>query len=159
MVEIYFRGSIFFWNISISSHRTLFILKGWNLLWKVEFYSHTYISFIREEGYFHSQTWKHFISKNKNFILKNQYFHAHSMNVIFLGGLFTNWDIGAVYNPGYSLQNIWNKIERNPVKLGRTRKFQYLLLRVLWLLLPKFNFWNRDWALGFTQIWDFSNIF
>ena len=37
----------------------------------------------------------------------------------------------------------------------------YLLLRVFWLLLPKFNFWKGDWTLGYisTQIWDFPNIF
>ena len=49
---------------------------------------------------------------------------------------------------------------RNPVKLDRTRKVWYLLLRVFWLLLSKFNFWKGDWALDYvsTQIWDFSNI-
>ena len=62
------------------------------------------------------------------------------------------------YNPG---QKIWNKKKkRNPIKLDRTRKVWYLLLRVFCLLLPKFNFWNGDWALGYvsTQIWDFPNI-
>ena len=39
----------------------------------------------------------------------------------------------------------------NPVKLDRARKVWYLLLRVFWLLLPKFNFWRRDWALGYTR--------
>ena len=31
---------------------------------------------------------------------------------------------------------------------------------VFWLLLPEFNFWKGDWALGYvsTQIWDFPNI-
>ena len=37
--------------------------------------------------------------------------------------------------------------QRNLVKLGRSRKFWYLLLRFFWLILPKFNFWKRDWAL------------
>ena len=51
--------------------------------------------------------------------------------------------------------------QRNPVKLGRTRKVWYLFLRVFWLLFPKFNFWKGDWALGyaFTKIGEFSNIF
>ena len=49
---------------------------------------------------------------------------------------------------------------RNSVKLDRTRKAWYLLLRVFWLLLQKFNFWKRDWALGYisTEIWDFPNV-
>ena len=49
---------------------------------------------------------------------------------------------------------------RNPVKLDRTRKVWYLLLRVFWLLLPKFNFWKEDWALDYvsTIVWDFPNI-
>ena len=40
------------------------------------------------------------------------------------------------------------------------RKSLILLLRVFWLLLPKFNFWKGVWALGYvsTQIWDFPNI-
>ena len=52
-------------------------------------------------------------------------------------------------------QNIWNKIEKSG-KLDRKRKAWYLHLRVLWLLLPKFNFWKWDLALGYisSQIWD-----
>ena len=59
------------------------------------------------------------------------------------------------YNHG---QNIWNKIEKSS-KIG-TRKVCNLLLRVFWLLLPKFKLWKGDWALGYvsTQIWAFSNI-
>ena len=36
----------------------------------------------------------------------------------------------------------------------------YPLLRVFWLLLPKFNFWKGERELGYvaTQIWDFYNI-
>ena len=51
----------------------------------------------------------------------------------------------------------WTKyLEQN-----RTTKVWYLLLHVSWLLLPKFNSWKGDWALGcvLTQIWDFSIIF
>ena len=51
------------------------------------------------------------------------------------------------YNPG---QNIWKKLEKSS-KLDRKRKVWYLLLRVVCLLLPKFNFWKGDWALGY--IW------
>ena len=60
------------------------------------------------------------------------------------------------YNP---MQNIWNKLEKSS-KTGQDKKSWYLLLRVFGLLLPKFNFWKGDWALGYvsTQIWDFSNI-
>ena len=56
------------------------------------------------------------------------------------------------YNPEQNMRIL--------VKLDRARKVWYLLLRVFWLLLPKFNFWKGDWALGYvsTQIWDFSNI-
>ena len=51
-------------------------------------------------------------------------------------------------------------LQRNPLKLNRTTKVWYLLLRVFWLILPKFNFWKGDRALGYvtTQIWDFPNI-
>ena len=44
--------------------------------------------------------------------------------------------------------------------LDRTRRVWYLLLRIFWLLLPKFNIWKGDWALSdiSTQIWYFSNI-
>ena len=41
------------------------------------------------------------------------------------------------------------------------RKVWYLLLQgFFWLLLPKFNFWKGDWALGYvsTQIWNFPTI-
>ena len=50
---------------------------------------------------------------------------------------------------------------RNPVKLDRKRNVWYQLLHVFWQLLPKFNLWKEDWALGYvsTQIWDFPNIF
>ena len=60
------------------------------------------------------------------------------------------------YNPG---QNIWHKIKK-PSKTGQVKKVWYLLLYVFWLLLPKFNFWNEGWALGYvsTQIWDFDDI-
>ena len=39
-------------------------------------------------------------------------------------------------------------------------KVRYLLLRGLWVVLAKLNFWKGDWGLGyvFTQIWDFRNI-
>ena len=61
------------------------------------------------------------------------------------------------YNPG---QNIWNKIDKSS-KTGQDKKSLTPLSRVFWLLLPKFNFWKGDWALGYvsTQIWDFPNIF
>ena len=33
------------------------------------------------------------------------------------------------------------------VKLDKTKKSWCLILRVFWLLLPKFNFWKKDWTL------------
>ena len=64
--------------------------------------------------------------------------------------ILKNWNLG---------QNIWDKIEKSS-KTGRTRKVWYLVLRVFWLLLSKFNFWKEDWALGYVsiQIWDFPSI-
>ena len=55
-------------------------------------------------------------------------------------------------------KKVFETKQRNPVKLDRTRKVWYLLLRVFWLLLPKFNFWKGNWAYVSTQIWDFPNI-
>ena len=59
-----------------------------------------------------------------------------------------------------SKNKIFGTKQKNPVKLDCIRKVWYLLLRAFWLLLPKFNFWKGDWALGYvsTQIWDFPNI-
>ena len=70
-----------------------------------------------------------------------------------LGGQYIIWaaissfplykcSMGDNYNPG---QGISNRIEKSG---------EYLLLRVFSLLLPKFNFWKVDWALGYvsTQI-------
>ena len=56
-------------------------------------------------------------------------------------------------------RGIWGGME-SPVKLDGARKVWYLLLRVFWLLLPGFNFWRGDWALGYvsSQIWDFPNM-
>ena len=53
-----------------------------------------------------------------------------------------------------------NSIRLASVKLDSTKKVWYLLLRVFWLLFPKFNFWKRDWVLAyvFTQTWDFPSI-
>ena len=72
-----------------------------------------------------------------------------------------NVKISRVYNwRNTILDKIFGTKWRNPVKLDRARKVWYLLLRVFWLLLLKFNFWNEDWALGYvsTKIWDFPNI-
>ena len=57
------------------------------------------------------------------------------------------------------VQNMWNKIEKSS-KTGHEKKSLISFLCDFWLLLPKFNFWKRDWALGyvFIQIWDFPNI-
>ena len=45
-------------------------------------------------------------------------------------------------------------------KLDSTKKVSYLLLRVFWLLFPKFNFLKGDWVLAYVsnQTWDFPNI-
>ena len=53
----------------------------------------------------------------------------------------------------------WTK-KRNLTKLDKARKVWYLLLRVFWLVLTKFNFSKGSSALDHisTQIWDFSNI-
>ena len=58
------------------------------------------------------------------------------------------------------MDKIFGTKYRNQVKLDRTRRGWYLLLRVFWLLLPKLNFWRGDRALGYVspQIWDFPNI-
>ena len=50
---------------------------------------------------------------------------------------------------------------KNPVKLDWTRKVSYLLLCVLYLLLPNFKFLEKDCSQGYVflpLIWDFSNI-
>ena len=62
--------------------------------------------------------------------------------------------------PQTILRKIFGTKQRNPVKLDRTKKVWYLLFYVFWLLLPKFNFWKGDWALGYvsTQIKYFPNI-
>ena len=59
-----------------------------------------------------------------------------------------------------SLGEVFGVYFKNPVKLVRTRKVWYLLLHVLWLLLPKFNLCKGDWSLDYvrTKMWDFSNI-
>ena len=60
----------------------------------------------------------------------------------------------------YSLgQNICSKIDKSS-KTVQDKKVLYLLLFAFWMLLPKFNFWEGDWALAYvsTQIWDFPNI-
>ena len=55
-------------------------------------------------------------------------------------------------NSNYSLPTILDKIfgskYRNPVKSDRTTKLWYPLYYIFLLLLPKFNFWEGDWALG-----------
>ena len=52
-------------------------------------------------------------------------------------------------------QNIWNKVKKCN-KVGHDYK-----AFIFWQLLPKFNFWDTDCALGSisTQIWDVSNIY
>ena len=44
--------------------------------------------------------------------------------------------------------------------MEETTRLWYLPLRILWLLLPKYDFWEEDRALGSisTKIGDFSNI-
>ena len=46
------------------------------------------------------------------------------------------------------------------MKLDKVKKLWYILSHTLWLLLPKLNFWKRDWALYYssTQVWDFCYI-
>ena len=67
------------------------------------------------------------------------------------------------------LDKIFGATNRNAVKLDKTRKVWYLLLRVFWLPQPKFNFWKWGRALYYaicyttlyyisSQIWDFPNI-
>ena len=54
---------------------------------------------------------------------------------------FLRWGstiLGGVFGAGW----------RGPVRLDRARKVWHLLLRAFWLLLPKFNFWGGDCALG-----------
>ena len=50
-------------------------------------------------------------------------------------------------------QNIWNIIEKSS-KSRQEKKSLISTFACFWLLLRKFNFWKRDWALGyvFTQI-------
>ena len=50
------------------------------------------------------------------------------------------------YNPG---QSIWNKIEKSS-KTRQEKRFD-IYFCVFWLLLPKFNFWKGDWALGYVS--------
>ena len=49
---------------------------------------------------------------------------------------------------------------RNTIKLDNTSKMQYLILCVFWKLLPIFNFWKEEWALGCISIYisHFFNI-
>ena len=49
-----------------------------------------------------------------------------------------------------SKNKIFGTKQKNPVKLDWIRKVWYLLLRAFWLLLPKFNFWMGNWALGMS---------
>ena len=57
------------------------------------------------------------------------------------------------------LDKIFGTKEENPVKSDWTRKIWYLLLRVSWLLLPKFYLQKGDWDLVYisTQVLDFCN--
>ena len=62
-------------------------------------------------------------------------------------------------NPG---QNIWNEIQKSS-KTEKVKTFWYTLIYccvVVGLVLPTFNFWKGDWALGYvsTQLWDFTDI-
>ena len=56
-----------------------------------------------------------------------------------------------IYNKNMFAQTILGKIfgtkERNPVKLEKTSKIDFLILLVFWQLLSKFNIWKEDWAL------------
>ena len=56
------------------------------------------------------------------------------------------------YNPG---QSIWKGIEKSS-KIEHYKKSLISTFVCFWLLLPKFNFWKRDEALGYvsTRIWD-----
>ena len=58
------------------------------------------------------------------------------------------------------MENIWKYLLKSSKNEHNKKGYRYLLYRVFWLLLPKFNFWKGDWALGYvsTQIWDFPNI-
>ena len=52
-----------------------------------------------------------------------------------------------------SLQSWTNKFARkyrSPAILGRAKKSWYLLSHAFWLLLPKINFWEGDWALAMS---------
>ena len=51
-----------------------------------------------------------------------------------------------IYNTGEKLDQT-----KKQGKWDRMRKHRYLLLYKLWLLLPKFCFWGRDWVLGYVQ--------
>ena len=57
------------------------------------------------------------------------------------------------------MENILDKLEKLS-KTEQDKKVWYLLLHIFWLLQPKFNFLNGDWALTYvsTQIWDYLNI-
>ena len=51
---------------------------------------------------------------------------------------------------------LWTKVKLDK----KTRKLWYLLVHTFWLLMPRFNFWKGDWALGYDsiQILDFANV-
>ena len=51
------------------------------------------------------------------------------------------------YNPG---QDIWGKVEKSS-KIGQGKKSLISTFACFWLLLPKFNFWRGDWALGYVS--------
>ena len=50
-----------------------------------------------------------------------------------------------------------NKVQKS-IKIGQNKRICYLLLRVFWLVLPKFSFWKIDSELGYfrTEIRYFS---
>ena len=121
--------------------RTSFLTKSlwWLLLFYHDNSTKTYKDHLYCRLFFTS---KYFLSGNKHCF----YFQLSSLQKYF----FKATILGKIFRTKW----------RNPVKLDRTTKVWYLLLRLFWLLLPKFNLWKGDWALGYVsiQIWDFPNI-
>ena len=51
------------------------------------------------------------------------------------------------YNPG---RGIWGRVEKS-CEIGQEKKGLISTFACFWLLLPKFNFWMGDWALGYVS--------
>ena len=58
-----------------------------------------------------------------------------------------------------TLDKIFGIMQRSPVKMDKTSKICYLILRVFWQVLSKFDFWKENRVLGCvsTQNFNFSN--